>query len=165
MSYLSDVRVSTTIDGYESIKKYCDSNPIKFQLIGTNIVPEIEEIDEKSDSVVFGWDWIEWGYKINQEPLKESLKELDKKGIPWEFLRVGEDLNDIERLIGENGLPPNGLYLKICNAANIDEKSQKYRKSLKETIDFLQINKGYFEFEDNWKERINLLNELLMELS
>ena len=134
MSYKSDVAVSTTVEGYNLLKDFCDDNQIHqkvYQLVGNNIHPQIEEIDVKSNSVIFGWNRIKWDESFPEySQIREALEYLDRERIPWEFLRIGEDDDDVERKSGLYDLPPKGLKQEIVPFYNYSSDTSSYSKSI-----------------------------------
>ena len=85
MGYTNDVRISTSLEGWNNIK---DKLPF---------TPEIMETYR--NGVVFGWDCITWyeGGGDHADEINRLLDtELDDKNHPNEFLRIGEDLDDTE---------------------------------------------------------------------
>lgn len=96
MEYLSDVRICTAKKDIRKIKEalykvksniwdICD---IKREFIGT----------DNLRYVIFGWNNIEWylNYK-DIFVIEQTLKEFKAKGIPFKFIRVGQDDKDVEQ--------------------------------------------------------------------
>lgn len=95
MAYLSDVRICTT-------KK--DLRIIKTELakVKSNIwdICDIKKEFIGSDGllyVIFGWDNIEWylNYK-DIFVIEQTLKNFKAKGKPFKFVRIGQEVGDIE---------------------------------------------------------------------
>ena len=86
MGYYSDVRVSTTPEGFEFLKAHCDERHGLFGGYGY-----IEEVNDEH-GVVFGWDGVKW-YPTFEDvgAFNHALNEADEAGIPYEYLIVGED--------------------------------------------------------------------------
>lgn len=84
MGYYSDVRVSTTQAGFEFLKEHTTHD--QFSIFGY-----VEEVND-DDGVVFGWNNVKW-YPCYDEvaEFKNLLAVLEDKGIPWEYMEVGED--------------------------------------------------------------------------
>ena len=168
MSYKSDVAVSTTVEGYNLLKDFCDDNQIHqkvYQLVGNNIHPQIEEIDVKSNSVIFGWNRIKWDESFPEySQIREALEYLDRERIPWEFLRIGEDDDDVERKSGLYDLPPKGLKQEIVPFYNYssDTSYSKSINAIDEAVAFLRENEQY---GDDWQDIIIALNDLRGQLS
>lgn len=84
MGYYSDVRVSTTQEGFEFLKKYVTSD-----LFGG--YGYVEDVND-DDGVVFGWDGVKWYGEFHEvAEFKNLLTVAGEKGIPYEYLEVGED--------------------------------------------------------------------------
>ena len=84
MGYYSDVRVSTTREGFEFLKKYTTHD-----LFGG--YGYVEDVND-DDGVVFGWNAVKWYWDFEEvAEFRNLLFVLEDKGIPWEYLEVGED--------------------------------------------------------------------------
>lgn len=84
MGYYSDVRVSTTKEGFEFLKSHVTSNLFS----GYGYV----EVKNDDNGVVFGWDGVKWyGWFHEVAEFKNLLFVMNDKGIPYEYLTVGED--------------------------------------------------------------------------
>lgn len=97
MGYRSEVKLITTKEGWSRIKKAVeDATPEGAWLVDdTNIVPVCD-----GKYVLGEWSdikWYDWGDNIIGTFMKE-LGKLDEVDIPYEFMRVGEDYEDIEYL-------------------------------------------------------------------
>lgn len=84
MGYYSDVRVSTTQEGFEFLKRCVTSDLFG----GYGYV----EVVNDEDGVVFGWNAVKWysGFDAVAE-FKNLLFVMNDKQIPYEYLEVGED--------------------------------------------------------------------------
>ena len=84
MGYYSDVRVSTTRDGFEFLKENVTSD-----LFGGYGYVE-ERNDEKG--VVFGWDGVKWYSWFDEiAEFNNLLFVMADEEIPYEYLVLGED--------------------------------------------------------------------------
>lgn len=84
MGYYSDVRVSTTQEGFAFLKENATGD-----LIGG--YGYVEPVND-GDGVVFGWDAVKWYSSFHEVAEFENLLAvMGDKGIPYEFLAVGED--------------------------------------------------------------------------
>lgn len=94
MGYRSQVMLKTTTEGYLLCKKFDDS---------------IEEHEKKplagmeirvcsSGNYKISHDWIKWYEDVFADVANfiEMLTELDNADIPYTFIRIGEDVDDIE---------------------------------------------------------------------
>lgn len=93
MGYRSDVAFKTTTEGYVLIKKWNDE--IEKELDRPLTHAKVQVTDEGFYKITY--EWIKWvdvfaevKYFIN---FMEKLKELE---IPYAFIRIGEDYDDIE---------------------------------------------------------------------
>ena len=86
MGYYSDVKVSTTQEGFEFLKAQCDKKHQLFQ--GPEYVLEYD--NEKG--VVFGWNDVKWypGF-ADVDAFMSALNKADDAGFPYEYVEVGED--------------------------------------------------------------------------
>ena len=112
MGYYSDVRVSTTQEGFEFLKKYTTHD-----LFGG--YGYVEEVND-ADGVVFGWNAVKWysGFEEVDE-FRNLLFVMDDKGIPWEYLEVGEDNATYSEASCEYGIPDERLKHHIEPVMNI----------------------------------------------
>lgn len=106
MGYRSEVRITTTREGYDRMCEFVDGlseGRECYPLMGTKRQPEF--FDEEHESVVFGWDSIKWyeGLFADIDNVVKALGELEESDIPYEFCRIGESWDDIEfHTCGEN---------------------------------------------------------------
>ena len=102
MGYRSDVRIRTTKEGFEVMKKYVE-NYIKekgldsnYNLLNSNHVG----ITEAEDSITLDWTDLKWYEGINGyedvDAIMNSLYELSEKDIDYQYMRIGEEDDDIE---------------------------------------------------------------------
>lgn len=88
MGYYSDVRVSTTTEGYEFIRKHmkaaCGMEP-------SDIFGYIEEQCNEIGAV-FGWNCVKWYDSFPEvQALERALDAAESIGIDWEYMVVGEE--------------------------------------------------------------------------
>lgn len=101
MGYRSDVRIRTTKEGYEVMKKFVENYIKEKKLRGTdwNLL-EHAEITEAEDSITLDWSDLKWYEGINGyedvDAIMNSLYELDKRDIDYQYMRIGEEDDDIE---------------------------------------------------------------------
>lgn len=104
MGYRSNIRIRTTKEGYEVMKKFVE-----------NYVKEIAEKDETgynwnlieqaietemSGIITLDWNYLKWyegidGYE-DVDAIMKSLDELSDKDIDYQYMRIGEENDDIE---------------------------------------------------------------------
>ena len=90
MGYYSDVRVSTTKECFDFLKRSCDESEYAkdlFNLHGYKV-----DLD-KPDGVVFGWRWVKWysGWDNGVSTFESFLDDAREKGFPFEYLVLGEE--------------------------------------------------------------------------
>lgn len=90
MGYYSDVRVSTTQEGFEFLKRCVTSD-----LFGG--YGYVEPVNDDG-GVVFGWNGVKWyGWFDDVAEFNNLLSVMNDKGIPYEYMTVGEDnITDFE---------------------------------------------------------------------
>lgn len=101
MGYRSDIRIRTTKEGYEVMKKFVEDYIKEKELkgIGWNLL-EYAEITEAEDSITLDWTDLKWyegisGYE-DVDAIMYSLDELSDKDIDYQYIRIGEEVNDID---------------------------------------------------------------------
>lgn len=101
MGYRSDIRIRTTKEGYEVMKKFVGNYIKEKELKGTdwNLL-EHAEITEAEDSITLDWSDLKWyegidGYE-DVDAIMDSLDELDEKDIDYQYIRIGEEIDDID---------------------------------------------------------------------
>lgn len=109
MGYRSNVRISTNRAGYKELFKSV-SNSLNgdsfYDLFSTN---GLDFYDEYKDSVIFGWDYVKWYEEYDEVSIvMDTLKRLGDK-YPFEFIRVGEDDNDVDHKRYGDGYPGRRL--------------------------------------------------------
>ena len=104
MGYRSDVRIRTTKEGYEIMKEEIDkylNEKVEDNLDYTpaNLVKHTDNTDIDGNVVTMDWNYIKW-YDFFPEIMAviNALGILQEKDIDYQFMRVGEDLDDIEEL-------------------------------------------------------------------
>lgn len=116
MGYRSDVRISTTKEGYEILKTKCASLNLDYNLMeeGHYLIDKTED-----DNIAFGWEWIKWYDSYPEiQAINNCLNELEEKGIPYIFARIGESVDDCEEIY--SGDVNDLLYLTIERNFNYD---------------------------------------------
>ena len=103
MEYRSDVRIRTTKEGYEVMKnfveKYIKENVSEdAQGLDWNLLNSAE-ITETGNSITLDWENIKWyngidGYQ-DVDAIMKSLDELSDKDIDYQYMRIGEEEDDI----------------------------------------------------------------------
>ena len=102
MGYRSDVRIRTTKKGYKVMKKFVE-NYIKENISEEDLegydwnLLNSAETTEAGDSITLDWYSLKWydGYK-DVDAIMYSLDELSNKNIDYQYMRIGEENDDIE---------------------------------------------------------------------
>ena len=119
MGYRSDVRIRTTKKGYEVMKnfveKYIKENVSKdAQGLDWNLLNSAE-ITEAGNSITLDWENIKWydgidGYQ-DVDAIMNSLNELSDKNIDYQYMRIGEENDDIDEKWSVNNGSFDCFYL------------------------------------------------------
>lgn len=116
MGYYSDIRVSTTKEGFEFIKRVSEgllekSGSNKKSLIGRcNYTVDVSD----ENGIVFGWDCVKW-YREFQEvnAIMNALSLADLANIPLQYCEVGED-NDTDFWESDTALKLHHYIEPLC---------------------------------------------------
>lgn len=119
MEYRSDVRIRTTKEGYEVMKnfveKYIKENVSEdAQGLDWNLLNSAE-ITETGNSITLDWENIKWyngidGYQ-DVDAIMKSLDELSDKDIDYQYMRIGEENNDIDEIWNINNRSFDSFYV------------------------------------------------------
>lgn len=119
MGYRSDVRIRTTKEGYEVMKnfveKYIKENVSEdAQGLDWNLLNSAE-ITETGNSITLDWENIKWykgidGYQ-DVDAIMKSLDELSDKDIDYQYMRIGEENNDIDEIWNINNHSFDSFYV------------------------------------------------------
>lgn len=104
MGYRSDIRITTTEEGFNNlnniINSYLNDNNLG---LGNNLLNTLDINKHKSRRQrYFGWNNIVWYshlHYIYVDVILMGLKELKKENIPYRFTRIGEDIGDNEEIV------------------------------------------------------------------
>lgn len=108
MGYRSQVYLKTTTEGYITIKRRNDSieNP-EHRIL--NYATEIKKTPSGFYKIYF--DDIKWYDSFEEvKHFMESLEILQEQGIPYSFIRIGEDTDDIEHKMNYTDDMPDEIY-------------------------------------------------------
>lgn len=105
MGYRSDIRIRTTAEGYEVMKKFVEKyieekvpqekrNVYDYNLLKAAIKTEMSGI------ITLDWNYMKWyegemGYE-DVTAIMKSLDELSEKDIDYQYMRIGEEIDDID---------------------------------------------------------------------
>lgn len=120
MGYRSDVRIRTTKKGLEimekSIEKYIMGNVKEEKLkdYDYNLL-NLAEKTETEESITLDWKSVKWykgieGYE-DVDAIMYSLDILSMKNIDYQYVKIGEELDDIEEQYNMNNGSFNDFYV------------------------------------------------------
>lgn len=112
MGYRSNVRVMTDLEGFEKMQdiiwelakeRNLKNDVVLFPEHGQDPDVVFDYYDAQEDYLCFGYDWVKW-YDNYQDVLliMETLIKADEDGVKWQFMRIGEDYNDVESIESDN---------------------------------------------------------------
>lgn len=121
MGYRSDVRIRTTKEGLEimekSIKKYIKENVKEEKLKGYdyNLLNSAEKT-ETTESITLDWESVKWyedidGYE-DVDAIMYSLDMLEEEDIDYQYIRIGEEIDDIDERWCINNDSFEGFYIR-----------------------------------------------------
>lgn len=103
MGYRSDCRLRTTKEGYEIMKKEIDKYLKKakkekdFDYEPKNVFEYCEKINIENEIVTADWNYMKWYEDYTEiRAFNNALGILQDKDIDFQFMRIGENLEDIE---------------------------------------------------------------------
>ena len=102
MGYYSDIYISTTNTGYARMRELAEEVPagMPWQLLGCGAEPGWEDV--APEGTVFGWECMKWYPDFPEvRHIHSVLDRADAEGIPWQFIRIGEEPDDIEELCSD----------------------------------------------------------------
>lgn len=92
MGYWSEVAVHMNTLAYYALERF-----------DLSVVDECEIHFLDNDEVILYWDYIKWYDSFDEvKAFKEALDYLNRNGYEWYFMRIGEDINDIETIISDS---------------------------------------------------------------
>lgn len=131
MGYFSDAALSTTAEGFKLFVNECDrlnaAKGVATPLAGTGV--GYARAIESGGCAYVAWRRREWyDARPEVEAVMEAIENLDERGVPYRFVRVGEEYGDIEIL--ESRPAPRGLDVIPEVAISIVPWKQKERERL-----------------------------------
>ena len=117
MGYRSNIRIRTTHEGFkvmkEFVENYIKENITKEELEGYdwNLLNSAEKTETKN-SITLDWQWLKWydGYK-DVDAIMKSLDVLSDKDIDYQYMRIGEESDDIEERWNVNNDSFDSFYV------------------------------------------------------
>ena len=112
MGYRSDVRVLTDSEGFEKMQdiawklaeeRNLDKSSVLFPEFGEDSSRRYNYYDAQESYLCFGFDFVKWydGYE-DVDLFMDVLKVANKDGVDWQFMRVGEEYDDVEEDCSDN---------------------------------------------------------------
>ena len=97
MGYRSDVRIITTMNGYEELKKFVDSYCKEKKCYNLLEALDVDKLTDTSDKLI-GWDYVKWYDDLYDDviAINEGLSHIANLGYAYNFARIGEDFDDYE---------------------------------------------------------------------
>jgi hypothetical protein len=101
MGYRSDVRIRTTKEGYEVMKKFVENYVKEKELKGTDWNLLEHAIKTEMEGIItLDWNYMKWyegidGYE-DVNAIMKSLDELSERDIDYQYMRIGEEKDDID---------------------------------------------------------------------
>ena len=112
MGYRSEIRVMTNLEGFETMQEIAfeikerdniANHMILFPIVGQDPDAFFDYYDAQEDYLCFGFDWVKWYDTYKDVSLfMEVLEVANKRGIDWQFIRIGEEFGDIDNLNSDN---------------------------------------------------------------
>ena len=110
MGYRSTVVISTSHDGYSKLVSQLwrenGLQGIMHPLVGIDVWGNkctFDFHDEAADGVICGFENIKWYGTFEEiQAFEDVLEKLEDAGVPWCFVRIGEDYDDIEYRTTDN---------------------------------------------------------------
>lgn len=125
MGYRSNVRVVTTLEGFEIMqeiafeiakKEGVANDMVLFPAAGEDPDVLFSYYDAQEDYLCFGFNWVKWYDTCKDVSLfMEILEVANERGVDWQFIRVGEDFGDIENLSSDNFYSNNPAIVMYPN--------------------------------------------------
>jgi len=120
MGYRSEVYLKTTTEGWILMKKFNDSiaTPEDKPLYGA-------KVEQTSDGFYrISFSWVKWDdtYKSVQN-FNEMMTQVSHKDIPFHFIRIGENYDDIEQYGCYPDDTPDEIY-SVCTRVEIEDDNE-----------------------------------------
>ena len=130
MGYRSQVSLKTTTEGWVLMKKFNDS--IENETDKPLFCATIRKTSTGNYRIDF--DWIKWYDTYTQvQNFEKMLCTYGEKDIPYSFIRIGEDYNDIEHIHNWIADAPDSI-LDFCPETTVyDDDESSYEEVVLET--------------------------------
>lgn len=97
MGYYSTIRIATTEKGFEEMKELSGIYESEYGCVEP-FMDNIESMESPHDGdIVLGWDNVKFYEEFPEtKHLERVLEEAENKGVPFIFMRIGEEWDDVE---------------------------------------------------------------------
>ena len=127
MGYRSNIRVMTDLENFEIMQdiiwelaeeKNLAPQYVMFPEDGANPDYSFDYYDAQKNWLCFGFDWVKWydNYKC-VSLFMDMLDVANNRGVHWQFIRIGEEYGDVERMESDNfydtDIPVMGVSMEI----------------------------------------------------
>ena len=115
MGYRSDIRIRTTKKGFEILEKEIQKKLKEKELTEDYNLLKMAEItvktEDKTEVVTIDWQYLKW-YESYAEVniIMSSLSALAEKDIDYQYMRIGEEIDDIEEIWSVNNDSFDSFY-------------------------------------------------------
>lgn len=93
MGYRSDVRLRTTREGYRKFKEIVTADMDE----GEDILSYKENIKIEDKQVTITWSYMKWYPEFKEiQAFNKAIEYLCEHNIDFQFIRIGENIDDIE---------------------------------------------------------------------
>lgn len=96
MGYYSDVALVLTDEGAKYLNKLIDSSNIKNDVV--KLLKDADQILERDDCILYSWPSVKWYHVYPEVAFIQNTLELNINQEDFYFVRVGENVGDIEEL-------------------------------------------------------------------
>ena len=128
MGYRSDVRVVTTLEGFEVMQEIAfeikerdniADHTVNFPMPGEDPCAFFDVYDAQEKYLCFGFDWVKWyDTDKNVSLFMEILEVANERDVDWQFIRVGEEFGDVENLNSDDFYSSNPAVV-LCPRVEI----------------------------------------------
>lgn len=159
MGYRSTVAVKTTSEGFAIIQKRESEQPDE----DLKLLKYAESIRvTPAGNYRIDWEWIKWYDEYKEiQYFNESLDLLEEMGIPYSFVRLGEDSNDVEHRCNYVDDMPDAIQsLEPVVDINDDEYGSYEHWTPDEADDMTHISDIMFDLFDKYENHDDIKDAL-----
>lgn len=99
MGYRSDVRIVTSKNGFEELKKFVENYLKEHESDeNENLLNGCDVKSEGKGQCYFGWNYVKWYENdyTDVDAIMEGLKHLEEQNYSYRYMRIGEDREDYD---------------------------------------------------------------------